>query len=162
MHPVTFVCCISNYRYTKGTESATAVAQAMGSTRRRKGLWTLAALSKGGVRESAILIIFETRVYDENLKIRKLTIWDALGRSGTLWGRSGDALGHSGTFWDAPGRSGTLWDALGGLGDVLGRSGTLWGALWTLWDTWECSGMMMIIVFHFYIYKLPINRLSGR
>ena len=28
MHPVTFVCCISNYRYTKETESATAVAEA--------------------------------------------------------------------------------------------------------------------------------------
>ena len=43
---------------------------------------------------------------------------DALG---TLWGRSGDALGRSGTLW---GRS----------GDALGRSG---GALGTLWGQKE-------------------------
>ena len=81
-------------------------------------------------------------------------LWDALG---TLWdalGRSGDALGRSG---DAVGRSGNALRFAGDALDTLGHSGMLW----------ECSGMimvvvMMMIVFHFYTYKLPINRFSDR
>ena len=45
--------------------------------------------------------------------------------------------------------------------------GQLWGSFATaLGQLWNSSGMMtttmMIFVFQFYIYKLPINRPSGR
>jgi len=55
-------------------------------------------------------------------------LWDALGRLDAL-GRSGTALGRSGTLWDALGRSGKPWDALGRSGsllDALGRPETPW------------------------------------
>ena len=55
-------------------------------------------------------------------------LWDALGRSGTLWGRLWDALGRSGTLWDALGGSETFWEALVRSGDVLGCSEALWDA----------------------------------
>ena len=65
----------------------------------------------------------------------------------TLWGRS--------------------WDAWGRLGETHGRSGATLGTLWE-----SCGDMMMMMmvvvvmmmmfVFHFYIYKLLINRFSGR
>ena len=47
-------------------------------------------------------------------------------------------LGGSGRLWGALGSSGKLWEALGGSEEV-----------------WESSGRL-------YIYKLPINRPSGR
>ena len=119
MHPVTFVCCISNYRYTKETESATAVAEARlpkrgcrvargggEETRGERGVppprWKVTGHPSPVIGDGTLGTLWD--------------VWDSvgrLGRSGTLW----DALGRSGTLWDALERSGTLWNA-------LGRSGT--------------------------------------
>ena len=83
---------------------------------------------------------------------------------------SGTALGQ---LWDSSGTAPRqLWDSSGAaLGQLWDSSGTALGQLWgsfatALGQLWNSSGMMtttmMIFVFQFYIYKLPINRPSGR
>ena len=87
-------------------------------------------------------------------RMSKLILALAAAALGTLWGHSGDALGHSGLwgrFGTFRGRSG---DALGRSGDAVGHSGdalgteTLWDAdaLGRSGDTLGRSGTMMLMM----------------
>ena len=75
-------------------------------------------------------------------------LWDALGRSGTLWDVLGgwkfwDVLKSSGRLRDALGRFGALWDALGHwdvLGQALKGSGAPWDVLGSFGTLWEALG----------------------
>ena len=79
-------------------------------------------------------------------------LWNALERSGTLWGALGTLWGRPGALW---GRSGTLWGAPGALWDSLGHLGMLWDDAGGGGDDDDRLSFL-------YIYKLPINRLRGR
>ena len=69
-----------------------------------------------------------------------------------------------------PGSSGTLWGCSGTLWGRSGALAALWGLCGHFGDGWMVLMMVVVMVmtmtkifaFHFYIFKLPINRLRGR